>query len=105
MLSILGDHGQKLGSIFGLAFGLIHDHAGGLLHLRKDEESSHPLLLTLKHFRLLLKPSLPRRVLVQELVVVVARSAGYLPRSGDLEPLYRRLVCFDLWHLSSWFLA
>jgi hypothetical protein len=39
--------------------------------------------------------------LVQELVTVVAASSRDLSGTGDLKPLRRRLVCLDLWHLSS----
>lgn len=67
----------------------------------KDEHGAHATLLALEHFRLEFELTLPRSLLVKELVAVVARPPGDLPRSGDLEPLDRRLVCFQLWHGSS----
>ena len=79
----------------------LEDHFAFHLSLLQNEQSSHSLLLALEDLRFLLKPPFPARFLVQELVVVVARAAGYFPRPRDLEPLDRRLVGLDFWHLSS----
>src|SRR5512132_1730565 len=71
----------------------------------EDEQAPYALLLASENFRLLLKPSLPGRFLVQELVVVVRLSARDLPGSGDLEPLGRCFARLDLWHSAFYFLC
>ena len=62
----------------------------------QSQHALHALVLTLEQGGLFLKPSLPRRLLVQELVVVVGLPARDLARARDLEPLGGRLVGFQL---------
>ena len=69
--------------------------------LLQAQHALYALSFTFEQLRLQLEAPLLGRALVQEHVVVARLPARYLAGPRDLEPLCRRLVCFQFWHASA----
>lgn len=91
---------QPFGGSGKVCVGVAESGDPGALKGLHYEQSLDALLLALEQCRLFFQAALLAAALMQKLVAVMGSPAGYLARSGYLEPLRRRFVRFQLRHFS-----